>query len=110
TFWQDCGRRLKPQRAVAPTPPNGIPRAEAPAPAAPRPAAPAPAAVPIPLDRPRSTPGARPAAIPREEAPREEAQVSQRRSRPEAPAFSFAQAAAPAGAARAPGAKPAPQA
>jgi pSer/pThr/pTyr-binding forkhead associated (FHA) protein len=28
TFCQDCGRRLKAQRVVAPTPPNGIPRVE----------------------------------------------------------------------------------
>ncbi|MFO0755542.1 MAG: FHA domain-containing protein [Byssovorax sp.] len=66
TFCQDCGRRLRAQRVVPPTPPSGLPKVELPA------AAPAPAPVretPVPPGPP-----------------------SQRRgSRPEAPAFSFGQ-------------------
>jgi len=72
TFCQDCGRRLRQQRGVAPTPPNGMPRVEAPPRAAPAPAAAADAA-------PDSNRGSSPSGPP----------SAGRRARPAAPVFSF---------------------
>jgi pSer/pThr/pTyr-binding forkhead associated (FHA) protein len=69
TFCQDCGRRLRQHRAVAPTPPNGLPKVELPAAAA--------AATELSPDSSRgSSPSGPPSAG--------------RRARPAAPAFSFA--------------------
>ncbi|MEO7327234.1 MAG: FHA domain-containing protein [Minicystis sp.] len=68
TFCQDCGRRLRMQRVVAPTPPTGMPRVELPS-------------APAPQAREESRPTPLPPGPP-----------SQRRgSRPEAPVFSFGQ-------------------
>ena len=75
TFCQDCGRRLRQQRGVAPTPPNGMPQVELPAAMAP------PAAPPPPtLD---ST-----SATSRDSSPSGPPSAG-RRPRPSAPLFSF---------------------
>ncbi len=70
TFCQDCGRRLRMQRVVAPTPPSGMARVE-----------PVSALASPPREESRPTP------------PPPSGPPSQRRgSRPEAPVFSFGQA------------------
>jgi pSer/pThr/pTyr-binding forkhead associated (FHA) protein len=87
TFCQDCGRRLRQQRGVAPTPPNGLPRVELAAVPVAEPPAPAPRPPPLPPqhDPPQDDRGSSPSGPP----------SAGRRARPAAPVFSFAPAVTP---------------
>ncbi|APR75199.1 Proline-rich protein [Minicystis rosea] len=81
TFCQDCGRRLRQQRGVAPTPPNGMPKVDLPVHESGKLAFAPPEGA---LDSARnSSPSGPPSAG--------------RRARPAAPVFSFAPAAEPPG-------------
>jgi pSer/pThr/pTyr-binding forkhead associated (FHA) protein len=100
TFCQDCGRRLRAQRGVAPTPPNGMPKVELPA--APANAAPANAATANAAPANAAPANAAPAAVVAPAAAIEPVPDSGRgsspsgpasagrRARPAAPVFSFA--------------------